>query len=102
METVSKKRLININDWASFYADMGDSHNMMDSYWLGYTDALDCVDDWMYARPTLTYADLVPHGRWVSCEEDGVVVCSICGNAETQTSYFCRCCGAKMDDKEEF
>jgi hypothetical protein len=26
-----------------------------------------------------------------------VVVCSVCGNVETQTSYFCRCCGAKMN-----
>lgn len=59
----------------------------------GIRKALRCMEQ----TPTITYADLVPHGRWESCEEDGVVVCSVCGNVETQTSYFCRCCGTKMD-----
>jgi len=46
-------RLICADDWDSFYADMGDSRNMMDSYDRGYTDAIDHVDDWMDAQPTI-------------------------------------------------
>lgn len=46
-------RLIDASDWDSFYADLGDSRNMMDSYDRGYTDALDRVDDWMDVQPTI-------------------------------------------------
>lgn len=38
----------------------------------------------------------VRHGRW-SHHEDGVFTCSECGNAESNDSYYCRLCGAKMD-----
>ena len=38
----------------------------------------------------------VRHGRWIK-HEDGVFTCSECGNAESNESYFCRYCGAKMD-----
>ena len=43
-------------------------------------------------------ADVAPvrHGRWIE-HEDGVFTCSECGNAESNESYFCRYCGAKMD-----
>lgn len=43
-------------------------------------------------------ADVVPvvHGRWIE-NDDGVFTCSECGNAESNESYFCRYCGAKMD-----
>ena len=43
-------------------------------------------------------ADIAPvrHGRWIE-HEDGVFTCSECGNAESNESYFCRYCGAKMD-----
>ena len=42
-------------------------------------------------------ADVVPvrHGRWIK-HDDGVFTCSECGNAESNESYFCRYCGAKM------
>lgn len=44
-------------------------------------------------------ADVAPvvHGRWVH-HDDGVVTCSKCGNAESSDSYYCRYCGAKMDE----
>ena len=61
----------------------------------------DRLKDELRRAKALTYEDLVPHGRWQSCEEDGVVVCSVCGNVETQTSYFCRCCGTKMDEGKD-
>lgn len=38
----------------------------------------------------------VRHGRWIK-HEDGVFTCNECGNAESNESYFCRYCGAKMD-----
>ena len=42
-------------------------------------------------------ADVVPmrHGRWIE-HDDGIFTCSECGNAESNESYFCRYCGAKM------
>lgn len=42
------------------------------------------------------YVAPVVHGRWIE-HEDGVFTCSECGNAESNESYFCRYCGAKMD-----
>ena len=58
-------RLIDADAWDAFYADMGDSHNMMDSYDRGYTDALDNADDWMDAQPTI---DAVPVVRCKDCK----------------------------------
>lgn len=42
----------------------------------------------------------VRHGRWI-LHEDGVFTCSECGNAESNDSYYCRLCGAKMDGAAE-
>ena len=43
-------------------------------------------------------ADVAPvrHGRWIHYD-DGVFTCSECDNAESNDSYYCRLCGAKMD-----
>lgn len=43
-------------------------------------------------------ADVAPvqHGRRIK-HDDGVFTCSECGNVESNESYFCRYCGAKMD-----
>ena len=63
-----------------------------------------------YFSPAITYADLVPHGRWVPLEYDGYAdgcpvwdlwECSECqeehsGDEDTLTPY-CPNCGAKMD-----
>lgn len=45
----------------------------------------------------LPAADVAPvrRGRWIE-HDDGVFTCSECGNAESDESYFCRYCGAKM------
>ena len=60
---------------------------------VGYSreDAADCIR-------YMDSVDAVPvrHGRWIK-HEDGVFTCSECGNAESNESYFCRYCGAKMD-----
>lgn len=47
-------------------------------------------------------ADVAPvrHGRWIY-HDDGVFTCSECGNAESNDSYYCRLCGAKMDGGED-
>ena len=64
--------------------------------------------------PTLTYEDLVPHGRWVPLEYDGYAdgfpvwdlwECSVCqeeheGDEDTLTP-FCPNCGAKLDGKNK-
>lgn len=47
----------------------------------------------------LPAADVAPvvHGRWVYHDDDGVVTCSGCGNAESSEGRYCSYCGAKMD-----
>ena len=59
-----------------------------------------CFSDMISAYDVimLPAADVAPvrHGRWIE-HEDGVFTCSECGNAESNESYFCRYCGAKMD-----
>lgn len=85
-------RLIDAKDWDSFYADMGDSLNTMDSYDIGYMDALDRVDDWVDAQPTV---DAVPVVRCKDCWKSGEGLCSyhlknvpgkdFCGDGERRT-----------------
>ena len=57
------------------------------------------------AAPTISYSDIVPHGRW----KDGCQICPICGmdkfsdlDADIWSDWkpkFCPNCGAKMDMK---
>ena len=49
--------------------------------------------------PAADVAEVV-HGRWIH-HDDGVFTCSECGNAESNDSYYCRLCGAKMDGAAE-
>lgn len=49
--------------------------------------------------PVADVAEVV-HGRWIH-HDDGVFTCSECGNAESNDSYYCRLCGAKMDGAAE-
>ena len=59
-----------------------------------------CFSDMISAYDVimLPATDVAPvrHGRWIE-HDDGVFTCSECGNAESNESYFCRYCGAKMD-----
>lgn len=43
----------------------------------------------------------VRHGWWIYHDDDGVFTCSECSNAESNDSYYCRLCGAKMDGAAE-
>ena len=56
------------------------------------------ADDVQFGVDKIPSADVAPvrHGRWIE-HDDGVFTCSECGNAESNESYFCRYCGAKMD-----
>ena len=64
-------------------------------YYNGKDDMQDQIRDMVSRFPA---ADVAPvrHGRWIKYD-DGVFTCSECGNAESNESYFCRYCGAKMD-----
>ena len=63
-------------------------------YYNGKDDMQDQIRDMVSRFPA---ADVVPvrHGRWIK-HDDGVFTCSECENAESNESYFCRYCGAKM------
>lgn len=66
-------------------------------------DADSCKADYLREIiESVPAADVVPvvHGEWIH-HDDGVVTCSKCGNAESSDSYYCRYCGAKMDEGED-
>lgn len=56
-------------------------------------------DDTMFLLDNIPAADVVSvvHGRWVYHDDDGVVTCSECGNAESSEGRYCSYCGARMD-----
>ena len=96
----NEKRLIDANAWKLFYED---KKNILDRFYThdaGYEDALDNVDDWMDAQPTVDAVEVV-HGRWMLTHgEDGLYYdCSICGHCagRGRKSNYCPNCGAKMD-----
>lgn len=88
----------------SFGVPMPNKHG--DAIRGGIRKALRCMEQ----TPTITYADLVPHGRWevkvfslTSCKK---VVCSECGYSEQKgpawepswgMPNYCPSCGARMD-----
>lgn len=70
------------------------------SYYRGDSilSALSCIVEGKEVNPVHP-ADVAPvvNGRWIYHDDDGVITCSKCGNAESSDSYYCRYCGAKMD-----
>lgn len=60
-----------------------------------HTGLADCIARDISGLPAADVAEVV-HGRWIH-HDDGVFTCSECGNAESNDSYYCRLCGAKMD-----
>jgi hypothetical protein len=66
------------------------------------SDLFNTTERQLRAIRELPAADVaeVRHGRWIH-HEDGVFTCSECGNAESNDSYYCRLCGAKMDGAAE-
>ena len=62
-------------------------------------DLLDRICRNIKNMPAADVAEVV-HGEWIY-HDDGVFTCSECGNAESNDSYYCRLCGAKMDGAAE-
>ena len=87
-------RLIDAGNWDSFYADMRDSRNTMDSYDRGYMDALDRVDDWMDAQPALDAIPVV-HARWEDVKETVMYVPDMKATF-THTAETCSACKARV------
>ncbi len=61
----NEKRLIDASAWKSFYED---KKNILDRFYThdaGYEDALDNVDDWMDAQPTVDVAEM----KWIPVSE---------------------------------
>lgn len=69
---------------------------------LEVTDPFATIADAKRVLADMAAADVAPvrHGRWIR-HDDGVFTCSECGNAESNDSYYCRLCGAKMDGGNE-
>lgn len=69
---------------------------------LEVTDTFATIADAKRVLADMAAADVAPvrHGRWIR-HDDGVFTCSECGNAESNDSYYCRLCGAKMDGGNE-
>lgn len=65
----------------------------------------DKVWEILEAAPTITYADLVPHGRWEPrTDVVGFVRCSVCHDCNIYDDWpdgkkwhYCPSCGARMD-----
>lgn len=97
-------KVIDISDWDSRLNDMLRGRNEHELYDMGYFDALDEVDDWMDAQPTITIDDLRPKGQWIVDEilDNGTKIChcSECLTGEAITKnlipLFCWKCGADM------
>lgn len=55
----SEQRLIDASKWESFYHELRQSLEVYNPYDDGYEDALDRVDDWMDAQPTVDAVKVV-------------------------------------------
>ncbi len=56
---VNERQFVDVSAWKSFYED---KKNILDRYYThdaGYEDALDNVDDWMDAQPTVDAVEVV-------------------------------------------
>ena len=99
---MNKKLLIDADAWYEFYKNRMARLEPYDHYDNGYEDAMDNVDDWIDAQPTIDAVEVV-HGRW----ERGIAyfMCSECRkdapiSSLTGKQYkanYCPNCGAKMD-----
>lgn len=76
------------------YGDADVFENYGDDYYFGFSR--ESIKSAISAIPPVDVAPVV-HGRWIHYN-DGVFICSKCGNAESNDSYYCRYCGAKMDE----
>ena len=95
-------KVINVSDWDTRMNDMLRGRNEHEIYDMGYIDALDQMDDWLDAQPSLTLDNLRQKGRWELADDGDGVVCSECGTDfcilvyATDDFHFCPNCGADM------
>ena len=69
----------------------------------GDNDEADCFRDCIDLIDSIPAADVAPvrRGRWI--EEDGIQICSECGEEHEWEDYrapYCDTCGAKMDKED--
>ncbi len=76
-----------------------------DQYDMGYTDAVDNIEDWLEAN-TVDAVEVV-HGHNLK-DHDSAFECSLCGwedwdtlTADTSKYNYCPNCGAKMDGEKK-
>lgn len=61
----NKKRIIDVEEWDKWYAELTYNLEPYDHYDMGYGDAVDRIDDWMDAQPIVDIdAGLVGQYRW--------------------------------------
>jgi len=68
--------------------------------WYNNADRDEIAEEMLLQMPTITYADLVPHGRWKRRGRN-LGECSECGEVVAARHRYCPNCGAKMDGGNE-
>ncbi len=99
-------RYIDADAWNEFYIERTKDLESYNHYDMGYGDAMDNVDDWMDAQPTIEARPVV-RGEWIKYKlgwDDYVlrVKCSVCDHREYNNKpHFCPNCGADMRTEKE-
>ena len=88
----NKKRLIDASDWERYYFARKQSLDVYDSYFDGFEDALDRVDDWMDAQPTIDAVEVVRCERcyyWdkATVNSKGFLICPASGMDITPNDF---------------
>lgn len=96
-------RLIDADAWYEFYTECTKDLYLCDHYHLGYEVAMDYVDDWLDARPTIEARPVV-RGEWIKNGWNNYS-CSDCGSQYigygASNFKFCPNCGADMRGDED-
>lgn len=95
-------RYIDVDAWNEFYIERTKDLESYNHYDMGYGDAMDHVDDWLDAHPTIEARPVV-RGEWVPMEPyRDILVCSECDEiCHDLESNFCPTCGADMRGTED-
>lgn len=103
-------RYIDVDAWNEFYIDRTKDLCLCDHYHLGYGVAMDYVDDWLDARPTIEARPVVRgewenHGMYMICPVCGAEfdddIVNMCRDEEKSAVNFCGHCGADMRGEDD-